>query len=88
MIPAPMNTLPCGVGMVTPEVCHCALQRPSAATCTCSRFERWLIGTFDQYQYRERAAFAISAAVLLTCLRESPDMVRGVFGRIGRSIVN
>ncbi|KAL4968533.1 uncharacterized protein BDV14DRAFT_167261 [Aspergillus stella-maris] len=44
---------------------------------------------YDQkYQYRERAAFAVSAAVLLTCLRGNPDMVRGVFGRIARSIVN
>ncbi|KAL2820377.1 hypothetical protein BJX63DRAFT_312093 [Aspergillus granulosus] len=41
-----------------------------------------------KYQYRERAAFAISAAVLLTCFQECPDMVRGVFGRIGRSVLN
>ncbi|KAL4910108.1 hypothetical protein BDW74DRAFT_48329 [Aspergillus multicolor] len=55
---------------------------PRAAATVLPRF-------YDQkYLYRERAAFAISAAVLLTCLRESPDMVRGVFGRIGRSIVN
>ncbi|KAL4820230.1 hypothetical protein BDW67DRAFT_153729 [Aspergillus spinulosporus] len=42
----------------------------------------------QKYLYRERSMFAISAAVLLTCLRESPDMVRGVFGKIGRSVVN
>ncbi|KAL4933472.1 uncharacterized protein BDV17DRAFT_252064 [Aspergillus undulatus] len=55
---------------------------PRAAATVLPRF-------YDQkYQYRERAAFAISAAVVFTCLRESPDMVRGVFGRIGRSIVN
>ncbi|KAL4867716.1 hypothetical protein BDV12DRAFT_117510 [Aspergillus spectabilis] len=55
---------------------------PRAAATVLPRF-------YDQkYQYRERAAFAVSAAVLLTCFRESPDMVRGVFGRIGRSIVN
>ncbi|KAJ5780161.1 hypothetical protein N7457_005321 [Penicillium paradoxum] len=35
-----------------------------------------------KYQYRERIAFAISAAVLITCLHEQPSMVRGVFGRI------
>ncbi|KAL4785187.1 hypothetical protein BJX76DRAFT_325373 [Aspergillus varians] len=55
---------------------------PRAAATVLPRF-------YDQkYQYRERAVFAISAAILLTCLRECPDMVRGVFGRIGRSIVN
>ncbi|KAL3489869.1 hypothetical protein BJX62DRAFT_148429 [Aspergillus germanicus] len=41
-----------------------------------------------KYRYRERAAFAISAAVLLTCFRECPDMVRGVFGKVGRSVLN
>ncbi|RDH31719.1 integral membrane protein [Aspergillus welwitschiae] len=40
-----------------------------------------------QYQHRERIAFSISAAILLTCLQERPDMVRGVFGRIGRSVL-
>ncbi|PWY71657.1 integral membrane protein [Aspergillus heteromorphus CBS 117.55] len=40
-----------------------------------------------QYQYRERIAFATSAAILLTCLQEWPDMVRGVFGRIGRGVM-
>ncbi|PWY89394.1 integral membrane protein [Aspergillus sclerotioniger CBS 115572] len=40
-----------------------------------------------QYQYRERIAFSISAAILLTCLQEKPEMVRGVFGRIGRSVL-
>ncbi|KAL6237312.1 hypothetical protein BDW75DRAFT_204366 [Aspergillus navahoensis] len=55
---------------------------PRAAATVLPRF-------YDQkYLYRERAAFAISAAVLLTCFRESPEMVRGVFGRIGRSVVN
>ncbi|KAL5340747.1 hypothetical protein BJX70DRAFT_93416 [Aspergillus crustosus] len=55
---------------------------PRAAATVLPRF-------YDQkYQYRERVAFALSAAVLLTCFRESPDMVRGVFGRIGRSIMN
>ncbi|KAL2850574.1 hypothetical protein BJY01DRAFT_233210 [Aspergillus pseudoustus] len=55
---------------------------PRAAATVLPRF-------YDKkYQYRERAAFAVSAAVLLTCFRESPDMVRGVFGRIGRSVLN
>ncbi|KAL4754704.1 hypothetical protein BDW72DRAFT_117352 [Aspergillus terricola var. indicus] len=55
---------------------------PRAAATVLPRF-------YDQkYLYRERAIFAISAAVLLTCFRESPDMVRGVFGKIGRSVVN
>ncbi|KAI9373885.1 hypothetical protein BJX61DRAFT_358744 [Aspergillus egyptiacus] len=55
---------------------------PRAAATVLPRF-------YDKkYQYRERAAFAISAAVLFTCFRECPDMVRGVFGRIGKSIVN
>ncbi|KAJ5319840.1 hypothetical protein N7508_000123 [Penicillium antarcticum] len=38
-----------------------------------------------KYQYRERFAFAVSAAILITCLRERPSMVRGVFGRITNS---
>ncbi|KAJ5205231.1 hypothetical protein N7491_004145 [Penicillium cf. griseofulvum] len=42
----------------------------------------------SQYQYRERVAFAVSAAILITCLRERPSMVRGVFGRITSSVLN
>ncbi|KAJ6059491.1 hypothetical protein N7444_003130 [Penicillium canescens] len=41
-----------------------------------------------KYQYRERVAFAVSAAILITCLRERPSMVRGVFGRITNSVLN
>ncbi|KXG50563.1 uncharacterized protein PGRI_070540 [Penicillium griseofulvum] len=41
----------------------------------------------SQYQYRERVAFALSAAILITCLRERPSMVRGVFGRITSSVL-
>ncbi|KAJ5324912.1 Integral membrane protein, partial [Penicillium atrosanguineum] len=41
-----------------------------------------------KYQYRERIAFATSAAVLLTCLRENPRLVRGVFGRIANTVLN
>lgn len=43
---------------------------------------------FFQYQYRERIAFSVSAAVLLTCIRENPRMIRGVFGRITSSVLN
>lgn len=42
----------------------------------------------SQYQYRERVAFAVSAAILVTFLRERPSMVRGVFGRITSSVLN
>ncbi|KAJ5645950.1 hypothetical protein N7490_002322 [Penicillium lividum] len=40
-----------------------------------------------KYQYRERIAFSISAAILFTCLGENPRMVRGVFGRITTSVL-
>ncbi|GIJ88875.1 hypothetical protein Asppvi_007803 [Aspergillus pseudoviridinutans] len=40
-----------------------------------------------KYQSRERVTFALSAAVLFTCLRERPSMVRGVFGNIAKSIL-
>ncbi|KAE8147137.1 integral membrane protein [Aspergillus avenaceus] len=40
-----------------------------------------------KYQYRESIAFALSAALLLTCLQEQPQMVRGVFGRIATSVL-
>ncbi|KAJ5907410.1 hypothetical protein N7495_000092 [Penicillium taxi] len=39
-----------------------------------------------KYQYRERFLFALSAAILLTCLHEKNSyMVRGVFGKIAKS---
>ncbi|CAI7622000.1 unnamed protein product [Penicillium bialowiezense] len=41
-----------------------------------------------KYQNRERIAFALSAAILITCLRERPSMVRGVFGRITSSVLS
>ncbi|KAJ5565600.1 hypothetical protein N7535_007238 [Penicillium sp. DV-2018c] len=41
----------------------------------------------SQYQNRERIAFALSAAILMTCLRERPSMVRGVFGRIASGVL-
>lgn len=31
---------------------------------------------------REQMAFAVSAAVLLTCAQERPGMIRGVFGKL------
>ncbi|KAL4893078.1 integral membrane protein [Aspergillus ambiguus] len=40
-----------------------------------------------KYQHRERITFALSAAILITCLQERPSMVRGVFGRIGTSVL-
>ncbi|CEL00704.1 Putative Integral membrane protein (AFU_orthologue; AFUA_2G12300) [Aspergillus calidoustus] len=55
---------------------------PRAAATVLPRFYN------TKYRYRERAAFAISAAVLLTCFRECPDKVRGVFGKVGRSVLN
>ncbi|KAJ5519433.1 hypothetical protein N7453_001855 [Penicillium expansum] len=39
-----------------------------------------------KYQSRERVAFAVSAAILITCLRERPSTVRGVFGRITSNV--
>lgn len=41
-----------------------------------------------KYFYREHIAFATSAAVLITCLRERPRLVRGVFGRLANSLLN
>ncbi|KAJ5729434.1 uncharacterized protein N7483_003942 [Penicillium malachiteum] len=38
-----------------------------------------------KYQYRECIAFSISAAIIFTCLRENPRMIRGVFGGIATS---
>ncbi|PYI24647.1 integral membrane protein [Aspergillus violaceofuscus CBS 115571] len=54
---------------------------PRAAATAMPRF-------YDKkYLYRERIAFAISAAVLLTCAHERPEMVRGVFGRVAASVL-
>ncbi|OJJ47125.1 hypothetical protein ASPZODRAFT_151679 [Penicilliopsis zonata CBS 506.65] len=41
-----------------------------------------------KYLYRERAAFAIAAAILMTTLQERPSMVRGVFGKICSRILS
>lgn len=35
-----------------------------------------------RYQWRETLAFAMSAAVVFTCVQENPKRVRGVFGRL------
>ncbi|RAH66623.1 uncharacterized protein BO66DRAFT_404618 [Aspergillus aculeatinus CBS 121060] len=54
---------------------------PRAAATVMPRF-------YDKkYLYRERIAFAISAAVLLTCAQARPEMVRGVFGRVAASVL-
>ncbi|KAF7587137.1 hypothetical protein BBP40_007686 [Aspergillus hancockii] len=54
---------------------------PRAAATVLPRFYE------KKYQYRERIAFAISSAILFTCLRERPSMVRGVFGRIAAGVL-
>ncbi|PYH44226.1 uncharacterized protein BP01DRAFT_374810 [Aspergillus saccharolyticus JOP 1030-1] len=55
---------------------------PRAAATVMPRF-------YDKkYQYRERFAFAISAAALLACAQECPEMVRGVFGRIAAGVLS
>ncbi|KAF2432020.1 hypothetical protein EJ08DRAFT_586307 [Tothia fuscella] len=47
-------------------------------------FPRW----YDRvHRWREQLAFAVSAAVILTAAQERPDRVRGVFGRVLRSVV-
>ncbi|KAL1985080.1 hypothetical protein VTN96DRAFT_8315 [Rasamsonia emersonii] len=40
-----------------------------------------------KYQWREQFAFALSAAIVLTCIKERPEMVRGVFGRVLASVM-
>jgi hypothetical protein len=37
---------------------------------------------FGQYLSREQITFTLSAAVLITCVQERPDLIRGVFGRL------
>ncbi|EED15500.1 integral membrane protein [Talaromyces stipitatus ATCC 10500] len=51
----------------------------AAATILPRRYER-------KYLMREQIAFALSAAVLLTCAQERPDVIRGVFGRLLSSV--
>ncbi|KAL1966107.1 hypothetical protein VTN77DRAFT_4855 [Rasamsonia byssochlamydoides] len=40
-----------------------------------------------KYLSREQFAFALSAAIVLTCIQERPEMVRGVFGRVLASVM-
>ncbi|KGO49010.1 hypothetical protein PEX1_079110 [Penicillium expansum] len=64
----------------------------SASKLSCGRFQNnhEMLTRVDvsQYQSRERVAFAVSAAILITCLRERPSTVRGVFGRITSNVLN
>ncbi|EEQ87542.2 uncharacterized protein BDCG_02662 [Blastomyces dermatitidis ER-3] len=36
----------------------------------------------EKYQWREQAAFSVSTAIVLTCIQERPEMIRGVLGRV------
>ncbi|EEA22615.1 hypothetical protein TMatcc_001456 [Talaromyces marneffei ATCC 18224] len=47
----------------------------AAAAILPRRYER-------KYLEREQMAFTLSAAVLLTCAQERPDLIRGVFGKL------
>ncbi|KAH7157077.1 hypothetical protein EDB81DRAFT_412347 [Dactylonectria macrodidyma] len=38
-------------------------------------------------QWRERLVFAASTAIVFTCVRENPDRVRGVFGRLLKMVM-
>jgi len=40
-----------------------------------------------KYQWRENVAFALSVAIVFTCIREQPDRVRGVFGKVLRKVM-
>ncbi|EPS28278.1 hypothetical protein PDE_03224 [Penicillium oxalicum 114-2] len=40
-----------------------------------------------KFLHRERIAFALSAAILITTLREKPSLVRGVFGKIATRVL-
>ncbi|PGG97711.1 hypothetical protein AJ79_09119 [Helicocarpus griseus UAMH5409] len=42
----------------------------------------------EKYQWREQAAFSLSTAVVLTCIQERPDMIRGVLGRVLGQVFN
>ncbi|KAI9718232.1 MAG: hypothetical protein M1812_004222 [Candelaria pacifica] len=42
----------------------------------------------EKYQWRETLAFALSAAIVLTCAQEKPERVRGVFGRVLRQVLH
>lgn len=40
-----------------------------------------------RYQWRENLVFAISVAVVFTSVREKPEGVRGVFGKVLRKVL-
>lgn len=40
-----------------------------------------------KYQWRENVAFAASVAVVFTCIKEKPERVRGVFGKVLRKVL-
>ncbi|OAX79897.1 hypothetical protein ACJ72_05775 [Emergomyces africanus] len=41
-----------------------------------------------KYQWREQAAFSASTAIILTCIQERPEMIRGVLGRVLGQVFN
>ncbi|KLJ10428.1 hypothetical protein EMPG_14187 [Blastomyces silverae] len=42
----------------------------------------------EKYQWREQAAFSVSTAIVLTCIQERPEMIRGVLGRVLGQVFN
>ncbi len=42
----------------------------------------------EKYQWRETLAFALSAAVVITCAQEKSERVRGVLGRLLRQVLH
>ena len=40
-----------------------------------------------KFQWRENFAFAISVAVVFTCIKERPERVRGVFGKVLKKVL-
>lgn len=79
------NSVPLGLAnqSSSPSLLHVhCFRMPVEACCgTC------ITNTCLQYQWREQFAFALSAAIVLTCIKERPEMVRGVFGRVLASVM-
>ena len=44
--------------------------------------------TVCQYFWRERAAFAVSTAVLFTLAQENPQKIRGVLGQVLQRVLD
>ncbi|KAI9795235.1 MAG: hypothetical protein M1835_006131 [Candelina submexicana] len=42
----------------------------------------------EKYQWRETLAFALSAAIVMTCAQEKPERVRGVLGKVLRRVLH